>query len=162
MHLRSPNSGLLGQLVRFGLSGATVALLYITVTTVLSQVLGAPFQLALVIGFAASLALHFTLQRAFVWVGHEEFALEFRHQAGRYLLMAAAQYATTAASTYWLPSALGVATEIVYLVTFCIVTATGFVVMRLIIFHGDEPLLGEGIEPGYRSNTPTTFDDPSA
>jgi putative flippase GtrA len=115
-----------------------------------------------VIGFACSITLHFTLQRAFVWVGHEEFALEFRHQAGRYLLMAAAQYGVTAASTYWLPHALGIATEIVYLITFAIVTATGFVVMRLIIFHGDEPLLGETLDAGYRSNTPTTSDDPSA
>jgi putative flippase GtrA len=138
-HLRSPKSGLLGQLVRFGLSGATVAVLYLSVTTVLSQVLGSPFQLALVIGFISGLVLHFTLQRLFVWPGHEEFALEFHHQVGRYLLMAAAQYGVTAASTNWLPRALGLTTEIVYLATFCVVTAAGFLIMRFIIFHGDGP-----------------------
>jgi len=34
-HLRSPHSGLLGQMLRFGLAGGSVALLYLTVTTVL-------------------------------------------------------------------------------------------------------------------------------
>ncbi len=140
-HLLSPHSGLYGQILRFGLAGGSVALLYVAVTTVLSQVLGVPFELALAIGFVSGLLLHFTLQRVFVWTHHEEFALGLRNQVGRYLTMAAAQYGTTAASVALLPGALGVATEIVYLVTMAVVTTTGFLVMRLLIFHaGAAPL----------------------
>jgi len=136
-HLRSPHSGLLGQLLRFGLAGSLVALLYVTVTTVLSQVLGVPFQLALAIGFASGLLLHFTLQRVFVWTHHEEFALGLRHQVGRYLTMAAAQYGVTAVSTAVLPSVLGLSEEVVYLLTMVVVTTVGFLLMRFVIFHAE-------------------------
>jgi putative flippase GtrA len=134
-HLFSPHSGLLGQVVRFGLAGGSVAVLYVTVTTVLSQVVGFPFELALAIGFVCGLLLHFTLQRVFVWMHHEDFALDLRGQVGRYLTMAAVQYGTTAASTGLLPGALSLPTEAVYLVTMAVVTLAGFVVMRLLIFH---------------------------
>ncbi len=139
-HLRSPESGLLGQLVRFGLAGGSVAVLYLTVTTVLSQVLGLAFQLALAIGFASGLLLHFTLQRIFVWTHHEEleeFALGFGHQVRRYLTMAAAQYGVTAASTAVLPGILGLAEEVVYLMTMVVVTTSGFLLMRFVIFHAE-------------------------
>jgi choline kinase/putative flippase GtrA len=142
-HLRSPQSGLLGQLVRFGLVGGTVALLYLTVTTVLSQVVGLPFQLALAIGFASGLLLHFTLQRVFVWAHHEEFALGLRHQVGRYLTMALAQYGLTAAATSVLPGLLGVAEEVAYLMTMAVVTTAGFLLMRFVIFHGDSVANGD-------------------
>jgi putative flippase GtrA len=134
-HLRSPRSGLLGQLVRFGLTGGLVTLLYLTVTTVLSQVVGLPFELALAIGFLSAILLHFTLQRLFVWIHEEGFALPFRHQVGRYLLMAGAQYGCTAGSTALLPGALGLPTEVIYLATMGVVTSTGFLVMRFTIFH---------------------------
>jgi putative flippase GtrA len=135
-HLRSPQSGLTGQLVRFGLTGGLVTVVYLLVTTVLSQVLGLPFQVALAIGFLCAISLHFTLQRLFVWVHEDGFALPFRHQVGRYLLMAGAQYGCTVASTAVLPGVLGVDTEIVYLATMAVVTTTGFLVMRFVIFHG--------------------------
>jgi putative flippase GtrA len=133
--LRSPRSGLRGQLVRFGLAGGLVTLVYIAITTVLSQLLGMPFEAALAIGFVSALLLHFTFQRFFVWIHYEGFALSFRNQVGRYVVMAGAQYACTVASTAVLPGALGISTELVYLVTMAIVTSTGFLVMRFIIFH---------------------------
>jgi putative flippase GtrA len=144
-HLRSPHSGLLGQLLRFGMAGGSVAIVYLTITTVLSQVLGVTFQVALAIGYASSLVLHFTLQRVFVWMHDEEFALRLRHQVRRYLTMAAAQYGLTAASTAVLPGALGVSTEIVYLATAAVVTVTGFLIMRLVIFHAGA---STALEPG--------------
>jgi putative flippase GtrA len=122
-------------MVRFGLAGGSVALVYLTVTTVLSQVLGMAFQLALAIGFSSGLLLHFTLQRVFVWTHHEEFALGLSHQVRRYLTMAAAQYGATAASTAVLPGALGMSNEAVYLVTMALVTTVGFLLMRFVIFH---------------------------
>jgi putative flippase GtrA len=133
--LRSPTSGVLGQSVRFVLAGGTVALVYLTTTTVLAEVVGLPFQAALAIGFCVGLVVHFTLQRLFVWTHHEEFALPLHHQVGRYLIVAAAQYGVTAASTSLLPSALGVSTEIVYLVTVAVVLSVNFLVFRHGIFH---------------------------
>jgi putative flippase GtrA len=135
-HLRSPRSGLLGQLFRFGLTGGLVAIVYLSVTTVLSQVVGLPFEAALAIGFVSALLVHFSLQRLFVWIHDEGFELAFHHQVGRYLLMAGSQYGCTAASTAILPGVLGVGTLIVYLATMVLATTTGFLVMRFIIFHG--------------------------
>lgn len=134
-HLRSPQSGLLGQLFRFGLTGGFVTLVYLTVTTVLSEVAGLPFELALAIGFISAILLHFTLQRLFVWINEDGFALPFGRQVARYLLMASAQYGCTAAATAVLPQALGLPTEGVYLATMAVVTTSGFLLMRFVIFH---------------------------
>jgi putative flippase GtrA len=106
------------------------------VTTVGSQLVKLPFQLALASGFGAGLVLHFTLQRRFVWVHQSGFALRLHRQLGRYLALAGAQYATTAASTAVLPGALGVSTEIVYLATTALVATAAFLTMRFMIFHG--------------------------
>lgn len=158
-HLRSPRSGLLGQLVRFGVTGGLVTVVYLLITTVLSQVAGLPFELALAIGFVSAILLHFTLQRLFVWVNDEGFALEFRVQVGRYLLMAGAQYGFTALSTAILPGELGVHTELVYLATMAVATTTGFLVMRFIIFHSLRPGAGAkspealGVRPDTRAPT---------
>jgi putative flippase GtrA len=121
--------------VRFALAGGTVALVYLTTTIVLADVVGTPFQAALAIGYCVGLMVHFTLQRVFVWTHHEEFALPLHHQAGRYLMLAAVQYGVTAASTSLLPAALGVSTEIVYLVTVVVVVSSNFLVFRHSIFH---------------------------
>ena len=126
---------MLGQGVRFALSGGTIALVYLATTTILASVVGLPFQLALAIGFSVSIALHFTLQRLFVWTHHEEFELPLHHQVGRYLTVAAVQYGVTAASTALLPSILGVPTEVVYLVTVAVVLGVNFLVFRNVIFH---------------------------
>jgi putative flippase GtrA len=135
VNLLLPQSGLLGQLVRFGVVGGLVTLFYLAVTTLLYQVVGLPFQVALAMGFAVSLLLHFTLQRLFVWIHIDGFALPFHGQVGRYIAMAGAQYFTTVASTAVLPSVLGISTEIVYLATMAVVTTTGFLFMRFVIFH---------------------------
>ena len=133
--LKAPESGMLGQGVRFALSGGTVALVYLATTTVLAEVVGLPFQAALAIGFAVAILVHFTLQRLFVWTHHEEFALPLAHQVGRYLAVAAVQYGVTAASTALLPAALGVSTEAVYLATVAVVLSANFLVFRNGIFH---------------------------
>lgn len=117
-----------------------MALVYLTTTTVLANVVGVPFQVALAIGFCAGLAVHFTLQRLFVWGHRETFALPLHHQAGRYLVVAAAQYCVTAASTSLLPSALGVSTESVYLATVGVLICTNFMVFRSFVFHAGPSL----------------------
>jgi putative flippase GtrA len=124
-----------GQGVRFALAGCTVGLIYLTTTTVLADVVGLPFEVALPIGFSIALIVHFTLQRVFVWSHSEAFALPLRHQATRYLAAAAVQYGLTAASTSLLPSLLGVPTETVYVVTVGVLAVTNFLLFRRIIFH---------------------------
>jgi putative flippase GtrA len=126
---------LVGRGARFALSGCTVAAVYLSTTTVLASVVGLPFQISLAIGFCAGLVVHFTLQRSFVWVHSDGFALPFRHQMVRYLLAAGCQYALTAASTSLLPSVLGLPTEVVYLLTVALATLISFLVFRRLIFH---------------------------
>jgi putative flippase GtrA len=137
MHLRSPESGTVGQGVRFALAGGTVAVMYLATTTILAEVFDIDFQLALVIGTVTALLAHFTLQRLFVWVHHEEFALDLHAQVGRYLLVAAVQYGLTAASTAVLPGALDVPVTPVYLITALALAALNFVVFRGGIFHAE-------------------------
>jgi putative flippase GtrA len=137
--LRSPNSGVLGQGVRFLFAGGIVVVVYVTTTTVLADVVGLHFQVALAIGFAVALLVQFNLYRIFVWVHHEEFALPVRHQVGRYLVAAAINYGLTAAATAVLPGLLGVPTEAVYLVMVAALPVINFVVLRYVIFHAKAP-----------------------
>jgi putative flippase GtrA len=141
--LRSPSSGLLGQGVRFLVAGGIVLVVYVTTTTVLADVVGLHFQVALAIGFAVGLLVQFNLYRVFVWVHHEEFALPVHHQVGRYLTAAGANYGLTAVCTAVLPGVLGVPTEAVYLVMVAALPVLNFVVLRYVIFHAKTPAAGD-------------------
>jgi putative flippase GtrA len=138
LHLRSPDSGTVGQSVRFAVAGGAVAVIYLTTTTLLHELFDVPFQIALVLGTLTGLLAHFTLQRLFVWVHHEEFALGLHAQVGRYLLVAVAQYCLTALSTAVLPHALGLPITPVYLATAFTLAAINFLVFRGKIFHSGE------------------------
>jgi len=146
-HLRSADSGPVGQLMRYGLAGGFVTVVYITVTTVLAQVVELPFEVALVSGFLVAVAVHFTLQRRFVWRTHAGFDLAMRHQVIRYLLMMGTQYGCTAASTAVLPGVLGLPTELVYIATVAVVATSGFLIMRSAIFHGNSSAAGSMLQP---------------
>jgi putative flippase GtrA len=134
-HLRSPESGKVGQGLRYVVAGSIVGLWYLVATTVLAEVLGVAFQVALAIGFVTSVLLHFTLQRLFVWVHHSEFALGFGAQVGRYLVVAGAQYGITAATTSVLPGALNLPVTAVYLATALILASSNFLIFRGGVFH---------------------------
>ena len=137
--IRSPEWGLAGQGLRFAISGTVVALVYVTVTTVLHDLFDVRFQLALALGFLVGVSLHFTLQRLFVWRHHEKFALRARHQAARYLGVCGLQYGITALSTSQLPRLLGLPVEVVYLLTLIAVTGSNFIVFRGRVFHAQAP-----------------------
>jgi putative flippase GtrA len=141
--IRSPQWGLAGQGFRFALSGSLVALVYVTVTTVLHDLFGVRFQVALAIGFVVSVSLHFTLQRLFVWRHYERFALRAHHQALRYLGVCGVQYGVTAVSTAQLPRLLGLPVEVVYLMTMLTVAGVNFIVFRGRVFHADAPPASE-------------------
>jgi putative flippase GtrA len=81
--------------------------------------------------------VHFTLQRTFVWAHKEGFALTFRRQVGRYLLVAVSQLALSATTTALLPGMLGVSAEVVYLATAAVITMCNFLVFRAGVFHVD-------------------------
>jgi putative flippase GtrA len=136
-HLRSPDAGTVGQGLRYAISGTIVALWYLVATTVLADVFGVAFQLALAIGFATTVLLHFTLQRLFVWVHHSEFALGLGAQVSRYLVVAGFQYAITVATTSVLPSALDLPVIVVYYATAIALAAVNFLIFRGGIFHAE-------------------------
>jgi putative flippase GtrA len=133
--LLTPASGLPGQGTRYALAGAFVAGVYLLTTTFLAVIVGLRFREALIIGFTVQLAVHFTLQRRFVWVHDQQFALPFRHQIGRYLTVAAMQLGVTAASTSLLPPVLGLSAEVVYLITVALMTTANFLLFRNVVFH---------------------------
>ena len=139
--LRSPDSGIVGQGVRFAITGAVVAVVYFAVTSALHLAVGLPFQLALLIGFLTALGVHFTLQRVFVWRHHAEFALAFHHQLARYLCVSGAQYGLTAASTALLPHLLGLPVEVVYFLTVVVIAVANFLLFRSRVFHAEEGAL---------------------
>ena len=101
------------QWFRFVLVGGIVFGVYVGTTTLLAEVVGLPFEVALAIGFALAIATHFSLQRFFVWRHAAAFALPLHHQLVRYMAMAAIQYGLTATITATLPHAFGVSPEVV-------------------------------------------------
>jgi putative flippase GtrA len=131
LDIRSPQWGLAGQAFRFALAGGLVAVVYLSVTTVLHVAFAVPFQAALAAGFTVGVALHFTLQRVFVWRHDQRFALPVHHQALRYLCVCFTQYGITALFTSQLPDLLGVPVEVVY-----VATALGLAGINFIVFRG--------------------------
>ncbi len=142
--IRSPDWGVVGQLVRFALSGSLVAVVYVSTTTILHDVFAVEFQIALAIGFIVGVGLHFTLQRVFVWRHHEDYALAVHHQAVRYLCLCGSQYGLTALSTSQLPPLLGLPVEVVYLLTMLTLAAFNFLFFRNRIFHAQHELMPYG------------------
>jgi len=133
--LLTSESGLVGQGVRYVLAGSFVLLVYLLTTSFLAVVVGLPFEEALIIGFAVQLAVHFTLQRLFVWVHDEAFALSIRRQARRYLVVNGAQLGLTSLSTSLLPVVLGLPTEVIYLMSVGLLAIGNFLLYRYVIFH---------------------------
>jgi len=129
--------------MRFVLSGGSVAVYYLAMTTVLADVVGLPFQVALVIGYTTAICLHFVLQRFFVWAQEDGFALAAHRQAGRYLAVVVAQYGLTVLATAWLPGALGLPTELIYIAVASLLAITNFLVMGKRVFHRSRPSVAE-------------------
>jgi putative flippase GtrA len=136
--IRSPDWVLIAQGLRFAISGSLVAVVYLTVTTLLHDVFDVPFQVALVSGFLVGIALHFTLQRLFVWRHQQSFALPIHKQAGRYLIVCLPQYGITAITTSQLPGLLGLPVEGVYVVTALSLAVLNFIVFRGRVFHPEQ------------------------
>jgi putative flippase GtrA len=130
---------LTGQMVRYAMVGGTVALTYIGVTLLLSGPAGLPILAAVAIGYVTAVCLHFTLQRAFVFRHHRDvtgFALPFREQIKRYIVLGSIQYGLNVAALLVLPALVGVSKQVVYLGTVVALSLASFTILRTRTFHG--------------------------
>lgn len=121
------------RIVRFAVTGGVVAALYVTAMTVL-VLAGTPAQVALPIAYALAIALHFTLNRHFVFVSQHGYAHALSAQGRRYLVVAFASYALTAISLAVLPRALDAPRLLVYYVTAATLSLGSFLLLRRWVF----------------------------
>jgi putative flippase GtrA len=134
-----------GPVIRYGIAGATVAAVYLGVPLFLDGALGAPIQVGIALGYVLAIALHFNLQRHFVFRHVPDFALSGRQQIGRYVAIGAVQYPTTALATAFLPSALGLSARATFVIVTLAISLTFFLVLRRHVFHpsSEEELIAE-------------------
>jgi putative flippase GtrA len=125
-----------GPALRYGISGAIVASVYLAIPLVLNGVFGVEIQIAIPIAYVLAVSLHFNLQRRFVFRHVERFALSPRQQIGRYVAIGAIQYPTTALAIAFLPSVLGVSARVMFVITTLFISITFFLILRGHVFHG--------------------------
>jgi putative flippase GtrA len=125
----------LPRIARFGLSGGAVALVNLGVMTVLVAGFDVRAQIGLIVSYALGLAVHFTLNRQWVFSPEDAFHLHLTAQGVRYVCSAAAIYALTALSLALLPGALGVPSLAVYYVTVLALSIANFFVLRSFVFR---------------------------
>jgi putative flippase GtrA len=123
------------QPVRYVAVGGLVTLTYLGLTLLLAGPLGVPIALAIVVGYAVAITLHFLLQRHYVFAHVASFRLELSAQVVRYVVIGGTQLALTVASTRWLPSLLGISAKAAYVSTVVVLTAGGFLLLRHRVFH---------------------------
>jgi putative flippase GtrA len=140
--IRRPEHGLLGQGIRYGIAGATVALVSLGGTIGLAEGVGLPYEAAFGIAFTTAVITHFSLQRYFVWSHHEDFALPVHLQVARYLPIALANYGLVAIALAVLPRALDVSSLPVFLTATLLTTLLCFLLFRTSVFHA-QPGSGE-------------------
>lgn len=119
------------------MAGATVAAFYLAVPLLLNGLLGIPIEVAILIAYILAVTLHFNLQRHFVFRQVDAFALSVRQQIGRYLIIGAIQYPTTALATAVLPGLLGVSERVVFVAVTIVMSLTFFLLLRGHVFHPD-------------------------
>jgi putative flippase GtrA len=136
------------HLSRYAVAGAVVALVYVGGTLLLSGPVGLPIQAAIPIAYAVAVALHFVLQRTFVFRHDGDFALSVHEQIIRYLLIAATQYPATAALTALLPQLIDVSDQVAYLITVVLISLTFFFVLRWGVFHPEKRHVAPEQRPG--------------
>jgi putative flippase GtrA len=126
---------LTGPLIRYGIAGGCVALVYLGVPLLLHDVVGIPIEVAIPIAYVLALMLHFNLQRHFVFRHIDEFALSTRQQIGRYAMIAAVQYPMTALATAFLPGLLHISSDAAFLIISLSISLTAFLMLRGHVFH---------------------------
>jgi len=123
------------QLARFGLSGALVFVVYTGGTLLLSGPLGVPILLAIAVTYVLAIVLNFTLQRHFVFLDHDTFALGVRSQLVRYVGACVFNYGLTSIAVTTLPSVIGASQQVVFVGVVVVISLFTFTVLRGWIFH---------------------------
>jgi putative flippase GtrA len=145
------------RLVRFGLTGAFIAVVHIAIVTTTVGLLDAPVQPALVLAYVIAICLHFTMNRNLVFATGHGYALHLSAQGIRYLGLALFSYIVTATSVAVLPDVLGIPVLVVYLATIACLSVVSFTVLQGLIFHAGE----EAEEADPRAASPSTrFGEP--
>ncbi|MBV9818666.1 MAG: GtrA family protein [Solirubrobacterales bacterium] len=130
-------------MVRYGVAGAIVGAVYLGVPLVLNGLIGAPIEVAIPLAYVLAVTLHFNLQRHFVFRHVDEFALSTRQQIGRYLVLGAIQYPTTALATGFLPGLLGVSERVIFVGVTLVMSVTFFLLLRGHVFAPDGGVIAE-------------------
>jgi putative flippase GtrA len=125
----------LPRVARFGLSGVAVAVVNIGAMTVLLAVIDLPVQLSLVFSYALALAVHFTLNRHWVFWTEGAYHLHLTAQGTRYLACALTIYGATALSLATLPGPLGLDALVVYYAASVVLAFANFFVLRTFVFR---------------------------
>ena len=123
------------QGLRYIAVGGLATGVYLGSTAVLSQLVGLPFQAAMLIGYVLGIAVHFLLHRSYTFATEHGYALSVPHQAGRYVAFVIVQYLFVAVSVALGSALLDVAQILVWLALFGPVTVVGFLVLRTRMFH---------------------------
>jgi putative flippase GtrA len=126
---------LAAQLGRYAVSGIVVAVFSAGFVLLLSGPVGWPIQVAIAVSYPFILALHFSLQRFFVFRSTSGYRLTGRAQVRRYLSVQALQYGCIAGGTELMRTLVGLPDQLAYLAAVYTVTAVSFVLMRLRVFH---------------------------
>lgn len=124
-----------GAAIRYGVAGGVVAGVYLGIPLLLNGVLAVPIQVAIPFAYILAVTLHFNLQRHFVFAHVDRFALSVRHQIGRYVVIGAIQYPTTALATAFLPGLLGVSERVMFVIITLCISVAFFLVLRGHVFH---------------------------
>jgi putative flippase GtrA len=121
-------------LSKFALTGALVGAVHLGLVTVLALV-GVPIQVALAVSFVLALALHFTLNRQWVFTHDSGYALHLSRQGLRYLVAAAISYAGTSIAVAVLPDALGIPELAAFFIAALAMACVSFTILHLWVFH---------------------------
>ena len=122
------------MLLKFITTGALVAAVQLGLVTV-QVLLGVPIQLALVLTYVVVLALHFTLNRQWVFTSATGYAVHLSRQGGRYLLVAATSYLGTALGIAVLPALFGIPELAAFFLATAVMACFSFLTLHLWIFR---------------------------
>jgi putative flippase GtrA len=125
----------LAQGGRFLLAGGFITVLYLSLTTLLRTVFGAPWWLAIAVGYIVATSTHFVLHRRFVFRREEGFQLTMRQQLPRFVAVVFCQYLVTTAAMAVLPGLLGLPSLLVFFGVAATVTLASFMILRTRLFH---------------------------
>jgi putative flippase GtrA len=123
------------RLGRFALSAIAVQAVYATLMAIFLLGLMLPRQIALVIGYAGALVVHFTLNRQLVFAPSDGYVHGLSSHGRRYIVIAAVVYVVTALGLAWLPGAFGIAPYIAWLLITVVIGATNFVLLGRFVFR---------------------------